>query len=211
METYTDFKEAKNMTTATQERLEHDSESTPRSAHQIAVKLAELTLKNDANSTQTDENPEDSQVCRVTKIKLTKERIRVDYQKQFGNEWYDFSCSGAIHNMLGDFNKSLAMLKPVISEICEADESWDLDTLAVIGLSISYDSNDCMGANITALKKLECANSPLVINTPHLKEPAEEQVPGEYKEDDWQLIEECMDEAKKYARGERRCKQLSMV
>jgi hypothetical protein len=55
-------------------------------------------------------------------------------------------------------------------KICELPES-DAAKLKIRGVTLTH-AHDVLGAVITALKPLKTANSPLVINTPHLPECA---------------------------------------
>lgn len=66
------------------------------------------------------------------------------------------------------FLSALDALKADVCTICELPEA-DAEKLKVRGVTVT-NTNDVTGMVITALKSLKTAQSPLVLNTPHLTE-----------------------------------------
>lgn len=104
---------------------------------------------------------------RVTKVKYDGRRVRVEYEIPREDEPDEFVlvCNA---RPAREFLEALAALRDHVAEICELEVEY-MATAEVRGVSYSYAGPDqAMGATITALKTLETARSPLVLNTPHL-------------------------------------------
>jgi hypothetical protein len=105
----------------------------------------------------------------ITKVKYDGARVRVEYQKERadGQSADDFTlnCADRPSNA---FLAALTALADDVVAICELPEP-EARKLTVRGVSFT-NTNDIFGAVITALKELGTANSPLVLNTPHLTE-----------------------------------------
>lgn len=106
-----------------------------------------------------------------------------------------------------EFVTAMEALAADVLEICELPDDYTIG-MDVTGLSLSYTDDDRMGATITALKGLEEANSPLVINTPHLPEidfddPNPQMTPGMERR-----VDDLIERAKRFIGGKRAQKDM---
>jgi hypothetical protein len=79
-----------------------------------------------------------------------------------------------------DLPAALKKFERFVEELLEVPADW-MNTLKVTGLSINEEEDDGReGLVITCQKKLASTNGPLVVNTPHLREPVKlgEEGPG---------------------------------
>lgn len=102
---------------------------------------------------------------------------------------------------------ALAALEKHVRDLLELPADWAKGSFRVIKVSWSYsDSTDVKGATVTCLVDLEAANSPLVINTPHLPyeqySPTGNQPTMPYKMRD--ALDDLEDLVHAYLKGERR-------
>ncbi|MGK2935224.1 MAG: hypothetical protein ACSLFE_08280 [Gemmatimonadaceae bacterium] len=84
-------------------------------------------------------------------------------------------------------------------------EEWVSD-LVVTGLSINTEKDGRRGLVVTCMKKLADANSPLVLNTPHLREPVDDITdsgPGFFIDGTIELIRAAERAAEAYLQGKR--------
>jgi hypothetical protein len=107
---------------------------------------------------------------RITKAKYDGSKVRIEYEKQRPDGQYDEFTLSSLDGPAQPFVDALNALAMDVVGICELHAD-SLDRLTVRGVSFTY-TNDIMGACITALKKLETSNAPLVLNTPHLPSEA---------------------------------------
>ena len=150
---------------------------------------------------------------RIRKIKRGSSFVEVHYDRE-GKDgaWdeYSIKCTEAPRPEL---DQALARLAGHVGDICELPSAY-VNGLRVTGLSLSYqDDTGNWGAVITALKALRKANSPLVINTPHLpsepysaSNPSEPRLSGDQVRD----IGTAMECAEHYVQGDRLQGQLKL-
>lgn len=106
-------------------------------------------------------------MLRICKVKDDGDKVRIEYQRERADkQGYDDYSMSSVDRPTVAFTQALSALSADVVQICELPES-DADKLTIRGVSVTWTS-DIMGACITALKRLNTANSPLVINTPHL-------------------------------------------
>lgn len=139
---------------------------------------------------------------RFTKIKYDGAKVRIEYEvEREGKEPDEYSLfSGDAPTTA--FQAALGELRQDVIAICELPLE-QIDKLHIRCVSVSH-TNGIMGACITALKSVQTANAPLVLNTPHLpsapySDNPEPLLPAETCE----RIRALMAEAQKYIDGER--------
>lgn len=109
---------------------------------------------------------------RINKIKRNGEGLKLSYTIENRTE----SGVDSIACEFSSSDRPLPELEEIFKDLIQdVEEICSLPTNyckfgSVLGVSYSYSSNDTMGAVITASIPLETANSPLIINTPHLPE-----------------------------------------
>ncbi len=101
-----------------------------------------------------------------TKIKYDGSKMRIEYEVERGDSDPDEFALLSTDKPEPEFDSTLQALTQDVLAICELP-AGDADKIKVRGVSLTY-TNGIMGACITALKTLETANAPLVLNTPHL-------------------------------------------
>lgn len=109
---------------------------------------------------------------RFRKIKWNGEKVHI--------EWETTSKDDTIEHRLVSQDPPEPLLPdalqafiPEVLRIIEAEDYWS-QGMRVTGLSLSYDSEGRMGCVVTCLRDLAAATAPLVLNTPHLVEPGED-------------------------------------
>lgn len=136
----------------------------------------------------------------ITKVKYNGSKVHIEYEivKDTGNDEFSLTCSEEPNP---EFKAALAGLSKAVDEITEISDT------EVRGVSFS-NTNGIMGAVITALKKLDGCNSPLVINTPH--KPSSPYSQGDPNAEDKCLssaavkeLKKLQAETEKYIAGER--------
>ena len=100
-----------------------------------------------------------------------------------------------------------------VREILELPAEYTMDGFRVTGVSTNEEEGDGRaGCVITSQKKLAATNAPLVINTPHLREPMEgdanQDGPGFFIAGMEEAIEELHTCARRYVDGEREQRDL---
>ena len=143
---------------------------------------------------------------RINKIKFERKtgNMVIDYDQMFSTKDDEIKIvlkSG--DKPLPGLVEKLDGLKPFVEIICELPNGYCAGA-EIRGVSFSW-SNDIMGAVITALVPISSANSPVVINTPHLpsqsySEGTEAQVlPFECA----RMLKGLINECQKYIMGDR--------
>ena len=110
------------------------------------------------------------------------------------------------YDPLDSFGEALQNLAKYVAIICEFPEGYESD-IEVIGVTLTANTGNGPGAVITALKKLDHASAPLVVNTPHLTVDGEPGLPFGCIE----ALEHLEGEAEKFIAGKRQTEQLSLV
>lgn len=105
---------------------------------------------------------------RITKVKLSGERVLIEYEKPGHEESWDKFTTDCSEAPQPSFNQKLQSLKQYVLDLCEFPAS-QIDRFKVMGVSFSYKGDEgIMGAIVTAQKRVKGADSPMIINTPHL-------------------------------------------
>ncbi len=153
----------------------------------------------------------------ITKVKWDqkKKKIQIDYEKELesseDSSERDFYSLKVSDEPLDSFFNALNDLGSDVCLICEFPLQ-DEDKLEIKGVSFSW-ANGIMGAVITALKTVNTARSPLVVNTPHLA-----TAPQSDQDDNCPILDpdtvfslrRVIDEAKLFIAGARKRTQLKL-
>lgn len=111
-----------------------------------------------------------------------------------------------------EFVAAFNAFKPLALDLLELPEYGE--GFIVTGLSINEEDNDGRGGLvITSMKTLKQANAPLVLNTPHLREPVDDNQDGAagfYTEGMSGALATMLGEAKRYVNGERAQQELAL-
>ena len=138
-----------------------------------------------------------------TKIKYNGDVVELEWGKERddGSEVSTrFKCFDA---PLEDFKKAMIAFRALVAHITDLPGEWVTD-LAITGLSINTEKDGRRGLVITAMKKLPTANSPLILNTPHLRELVDEPPgPGFFVDGMDRAIERAEKAATEYLKGKR--------
>ena len=153
---------------------------------------------------------------RIQKVKVTKSgEVSIDWSvKAKAERWDEFSIRRSGDEPAPEFGKAMQALVEDVLLICELPDSCEAG-MKVSGLSISWnEETGIWGAVITAQRSLATANSPLILNTPHLPSEPYSQQPGDTNPVLMGVtitrIETVMEEAEKYVKGHRRQMELSL-
>lgn len=106
---------------------------------------------------------------RITKVKVEGARVEISGKATWGinneREWH-IRC---VEEPDPAFPEAMQKLVPEIKEMLELPEDWAAGAMKVISVSFSWSASvKVRGASICCRADLECANSPLIFNTPHL-------------------------------------------
>lgn len=143
---------------------------------------------------------------RINKIKYDRKtgNVTIEYDELFSSKDDEIKIvlkSG--DRPLPELIEKLDELRGLVEEICQLPEAY-CATAEIRGVSFSW-ANDIMGAVITALVPIESANSPVVINTPHL--PSESYSAGSESPvlPYWSVpvLKGLINECRKYIKGDR--------
>jgi hypothetical protein len=135
------------------------------------------------------------------------EKIKYSVERKDGR--FDEQVISSFDTPLPTFNQALQALSADVCSICELPEAY-AERMRVSSVSISW-TNDIMGAVITGLRRVNAANSPVVLNTPHL--PAEDYGGGEgptLPGATLERIEALVTECERYILGERAQQDLPL-
>ena len=112
---------------------------------------------------------------RLMKVKYKAGKgVYVEYEV-FHNELWDSHTMRSNDVPETEFLDALQALATDVADLCELCPECATG-IVVQGVSLSYGGEDgVMGATITALRTLDSANSPLVLNTPHKPESADDK------------------------------------
>jgi hypothetical protein len=137
---------------------------------------------------------------RFKKIKWDQKDITLLWTTESGSETHDheLTSKAAPHE---DLNTALQALASDVLNVCELDAA--IEDLRVQSVSLSFsEKSGLRGAVVTALKPVAIANSPVVLNTPHLTEDGEDPkavMPASM----WRRVLKLEDEAQAYLDGKR--------
>lgn len=106
---------------------------------------------------------------RINKVKHDRKRSETTVEYEIVSEKADDIVTVKLvgyEKPLEDFMEQFNALTAFVEEICSLPEGY-CDKAEIKGVSFSW-SHDIMGAVITAAVPVDTANSPVIINTPHL-------------------------------------------
>jgi hypothetical protein len=136
----------------------------------------------------------------IKSVKRTKKRIEIAWCQ--GESAFDLAERD---NPLPGFTRSLDALAPVVREICHLRADWLQDCVRVVGFSLGEQSG-ARTVSITAHASVPDADKPFVIRTPE-RMMALPTTEGSYSPPLSAIllraVEEAIEEAKAYVRGER--------
>ena len=146
-----------------------------------------------------------------TKVRFSKDRLVVQWSEDvtFEDEKVvTFKSEQAPHS---DFLAALAALVQDVKEIIEAPAGW-MKAVRVTGVAIKREKDGRRGVTITALRDLAGSNTPLAINTPYLREAAEEDADGNFlDEDTLGRIDDLCAAADAFIAGKREQRELELA
>lgn len=141
---------------------------------------------------------------RFTKIKYDGQKVRLEYQRLRADggdpDAFSLQASDKPTRAFVEALEALAQDVVTIAELAERDRA----RITVRGVTITW-TNDILGAVITALKALQTADAPLILNTPHLPSQPYHEAGGGLllPESTVGRLQALMHEAERYLAGER--------
>lgn len=144
-----------------------------------------------------------------TKIKFNGEKVSLSWtEKKSGGTEIEHNLHSA-QMPSPDLPAALKAFDKFVEELIEVPRDW-MATLKVTGLSINEEEDGRSGLVITCLKKVGAANGPLVLNTPHLRQPLKlgEEGPGFFMDGMEGAIESADRAATGYVDGKRAQRNL---
>jgi len=152
-----------------------------------------------------------SQDLVIDRVKFDGAKVRIEYQRKRVDDRYDEAVIASFDRPRPEFVAALQALAADVCLICElpADQ---VERLSVRGASFSH-TNDVMGAVITAMKPVKTAQSPLVLNTPHIPSaPYSDEGGGPVlAEETVARLEAVINEAAQYIDGNRAQQPLPLA
>lgn len=138
---------------------------------------------------------------RINKVKFDGAKVRLEFEIERPDGRFDESVVASFDAPLPSFNGALQALAADVCTICEsgADQAAHL---RVSSVSFSH-ANDIMGAVITGVKPVMTAQSPVVLNTPHLTVKPYGDVGPVFSLGTVERLERLITEAERYILGER--------
>lgn len=104
---------------------------------------------------------------RLRKLGYDGEKVRIRWDQPRGHERDEHELISK-DKPAAELLDALRALRPHVAEICQLETAY-CETLEIRSVSCSYGGDEeQLGVTITALKRLETARAPLVLNTPHL-------------------------------------------
>ena len=101
-----------------------------------------------------------------------------------------------------EFTAALQAFRGEVGTLLELPKSW-MEQVNVTGLSINYEDDGRQGLIVTFTRPLDRTNSPVLVNTPHLREASDEET-GCYLPDAMiELLKEVEIHAAAYVDGTR--------
>lgn len=145
---------------------------------------------------------------RIAKVKYDRSKVRVEFEIERVDGRFDEQLLSSFDPPLPSFDVALQALAQDVCTICElpADQAQQL---RISSVSFSH-TNDILGAVITAVKPVKTAQSPVVLNTPHLTEKPYGDGGPVFSADTRQRLEQLVEECQRYIRGERAQQALPM-
>jgi len=140
----------------------------------------------------------------ITKIKFSGMKIEIVWSEEGHRATIDHSLS-SFDVPHPDFVSAFTAFKPLVLDLLELDAAYGHD-FRVTGVSVNYEEKDSRkGLVVTSQKKLAGTNAPLVLNTPHLREPTSDKDEGTgfYSGDLGDALTRLLGEAVRFIAGHR--------
>lgn len=141
---------------------------------------------------------------RFTKIKDDGKQVQLIYLEARGTAEVEVRLTSK-ERPRPAFTHALAAFAPLAIDLLEV--RWSASELAVTGLSINKEEGDGRdGMVLTCRKRCALAKSPLILNTPHLREPVkpEERDQAGFMPGPWLLaLRHAREEAQRFVDGAR--------
>jgi hypothetical protein len=137
-------------------------------------------------------------MMRFKKVKWDEKEVTLIWTTESGTETHEreLTSKNAPHV---DFASALQALRGDVLSVCELDDAEE--DLRVQSVSLSFsEKSGLRGAVVTGLKPVQIANSPVVLNTPHLTESGDGDkgvMPGSM----WRRVLALEAEAQAYLNG----------
>lgn len=139
---------------------------------------------------------------RFTKIKWNGKEVVLAWTTKSGADTIRHTLD-SFERPRQEFDDALQAFVPEIVQLLELPTAY-AEELKVIGLSINYEEGDRAGLVVTCLKNLAEFNAPLVLNTPHMREPDfDDENPGQMSDTVLQLLGRAQGAATRYVEGKR--------
>lgn len=142
---------------------------------------------------------------RFTKIKANKKRVHLEWMTPApgggGSDYIEHTLESG-DPPAPEFVQAMQALAEEVGELLEVESEW-AEGLEVIGLSINYEDDGRRGLVVTCLKPLDGTNAPLVLNTPHLREPDADADGPALSEGMLRLLAAAGSQAAAYVKGQR--------
>lgn len=139
-------------------------------------------------------------MMRFKKIRWDQKAITLLWTTESGTETHDHELVSQ-QEPHADLNGAMQALASDVLNVCELDAA--IEYLRVQSVSLSFsEKSGLRGAVVTALKPVMIANSPVVLNTPHLTEDGEDPK-GVMPAHMWRRILALEAEAQAYLDGKR--------
>ena len=136
-------------------------------------------------------------------------KIKYSLKDGVALEWRDAELAQAVEHRLTssqeprpEFLTALQAFAQYVRHLCDLPMSFEAG-LVVSGVSISENDTQGRGIVVTALKKVSGANSPLVLNTPHVPETATSEGQPELPAFAVRMLNTLEEEAALYRAGQR--------
>lgn len=143
---------------------------------------------------------------RFTKIKFNGFQVQLTWIEKKGSSGEVESTLKSYERPDPELGNAMRAFVPIVFDLLDLLRGdWEVDFL-VTGLSINEEDDGRKGLVITCLKKLEKANAPLVLNTPHLREPVEDEEferTGYFTDGMLEALERAEKAARGYVEGKR--------
>lgn len=147
---------------------------------------------------------------RISKIKYDGSKVRIEYEAERKDKRFDEQVIASFDTPLPEFNQSLQALTEDVCTICELPSDY-AGQMRISSVSISW-TNDILGAVITGQRRVKTANSPVILNTPHL--PCSDYGGGDgptLPEETLTRLERLITECERYILGERAQQDLPLT
>lgn len=146
---------------------------------------------------------------KFTKIKYNGEKVGLSWtEKKTGGTEIEHNLQ-SVAAPAPELPAALKAFERFVEEILEVPRSW-MESLKVTGVSVNQEDDSRVGIVITSQKKVANANGPVVVNTPHLREPQKlgEEGPGFFLKGMDAAIEQADRAATGYVQGKRAQREL---